>query len=187
MASSLSSSAFTCLSCNRSFGSDGALSAHRCASHGATAATNAAIATAATPVTVLMQEFLTKPKRRLLSAEWLDPPFMTFKGEWVPRLQYPGVKSFSVFQCSGEKSCKEFWLSAHGFKNEYTQQCLSCREKCQPVIMWLNYPKDDSSDDSEHPVGPHACTSCQACQKRKICCANKEECPYSGLGVYRSY
>jgi hypothetical protein len=36
-------------------------------------------------------------------------------------------------------------------------------------------------------VGPHACTSCQACQKRKICCANKEECPYSGLGVYRSY
>ena len=208
MASSSSSSTFTCVGCNRSFGSDRALSAHRRASHGATAATNAPSVTAAAarvnaPVTVSVPEPITKQNRRVLSAEWLDPPFKTFKGEWVPRLQYPGKKGFSAYQCSGKKSCQEYWLSAHGFKKRYTQQCLSCRKRYQPILMWLNDPKDDSSDDSsdrlndpnddssddssERPVGPHVCTACQACQRRKICCAEKKDCPYSSFGVYHSH
>jgi hypothetical protein len=92
------------------------------------------------------------------------------EGEWLARCVFEGVKSFGWFRCA---RCAACWLSAHAFRDEYRQQCKSCRVWSQPRYMWLNYERKDQSDDDDYNGGgdekeereskPHHADKCEAC------------------------
>ena len=95
-----------------------------------------------------------------LSADELDDP-VGEPGEWIPRLEFNGRKSFGAFECK----CRKIWVSAHAYK-DYEQGCKGCEQKSLPKFMWVNVvrvraPRDVREVD---PNKPHDTARCGACR-----------------------
>ena len=104
--------------------------------------------------------------RSTLTVDVLKPP-VDAEGEWVPRDEFSGKKSFGAFQCSRRAGgCQEFWVSAHA-QPKYTQACRSCGDKCFPAFLWQNKHKYTDKDDKEgirDNNKPHLARLCEACR-----------------------
>jgi len=99
---------------------------------------------------------------RRLSATRLPPPPVSEPGEWVPRDEFPGKKSFAFYRC---KRCTKNWVSAHGYKT-FMQGCQRCEKELLPLFMWKNQDKRKRDEDleSERLDGPHDSERCEACR-----------------------
>lgn len=90
------------------------------------------------------------------------PPFPDARGNWVPRIEFHGKKSFGYYTCD----CGSIWTSAHAQK-QYRQECKSCMASTLAHLMWVNdniasrnRVKPDEKSDK-----PHLRHLCEACNK----------------------
>ena len=95
-------------------------------------------------------------------------PFPGACGEWVPRDQFNGTKSFGMFRCSG---CRKPWMSAHAFL-DFKQGCKDCNLEVLPCCMWESEQSDEREDEREEGAsdGPHDTERCEA-GRRGVCTA----------------
>ena len=102
------------------------------------------------------------PPRR--ADEQPDPPFPGADGYWVERAQFPGLKSFGMYECVGKK-CLGRWSSAHAQK-KFGQGCKRCERFALPNFMWFNNASSASRRDRKNPddkKAAHDRARCQAC------------------------
>lgn len=106
--------------------------------------------------------------------QWVPDPPVDEPGQWIPRHEFRGRKSFSFYRCQ----CGKTWMSAHGYK-DYEQGCQTCDRESLPVLMWQNEERYAGIDlgDPDKPVrerdGPHDEERCAAC-RAGICDAKRE-------------
>ena len=93
-----------------------------------------------------------------------DPPFPGADGYWVERAQFPGLKSFGMYECVGKK-CSGRWSSAHAQK-KFGQGCKRCERFALPNLMWFNNASSASRRERKNPddeKAAHDRARCQAC------------------------
>lgn len=93
-------------------------------------------------------------------------------GAWVARLEFGGTKSFGYFTCG---NCSACWLSAHSFRDQFRQQCKTCRAWSQPRYLWVNYYENDKDErgEEERVTKPHHADKCEAC-KANACTRSRD-------------
>jgi hypothetical protein len=83
-------------------------------------------------------------------------------GEWVPREEFLGRKSFGWFSCN---KCNKSWVSAHA-QCIYTQGCKRCETKSYPIYMWKNEGRKQNDETKKiDTIKPHDSKRCEACKK----------------------
>eukprot|EP00992_Anisonema_acinus_P009727 TRINITY_DN591_c0_g1_i1.p1 TRINITY_DN591_c0_g1~~TRINITY_DN591_c0_g1_i1.p1 ORF type:complete len:209 (-),score=19.92 TRINITY_DN591_c0_g1_i1:116-691(-) len=156
----------TCPDCQRSFGSKHALQQHSDATgHGS----------AATPSRKKQFKAKTSIDQHRVSVSrrgtYVPDPPVDSAGQWVPRAEFEGRKSFGYFICR----CRHTWVSAHSFKL-YKQGCQRCERQSLPNLMWVNEYDDDRESREGRTDGPHDEQRCEAC-RRGVCQAERRTLP----------
>ena len=100
----------------------------------------------------------------LVADEQPNPPFPGADGYWVERGEFPGRKSFGMYECEGGK-CSGRWSSAHALP-AFGQGCKRCERVALPRLMWFNNAPGTSPKERESPdnkKAAHDRARCQAC------------------------
>ena len=93
----------------------------------------------------------------------LDPPIENLPGQWVPREDFTGQKSFGFFECP--RCSYRSWFSAHSFAN-FRQGCQGCEKKHLPLYLWENDHRrcHDEHKKESADSDPHDAKRCEACR-----------------------
>ncbi len=95
-----------------------------------------------------------------------DPPVDT-PGHWVPRVRFPGHKSFGWFECP--LSCGHTWQSAHAYTKQ-RQRCDKCPRWHFAQLMWLNDDPRAAGSSTRDNGKPHQTNRCEACIRLEVGC-----------------
>lgn len=96
--------------------------------------------------------------------DWVPPPPVSSPGQWVPRDEFKGKKSFGAYRCD---DCDKTWISAHAFR-DYHQGCQNCETENLPLWMWKNFQRNSELVADRDSNSPHDRARCEAC-KAGVC------------------